>query len=151
MKIKANSFSKIITPVLIILCVILTFMMYMQKRTKNYYKQAAKLPFYNVRPQEVADGTYRGKIYTQFLHVQLDVSVANGHLTKIEIIENEGSVGKRVEPILDEMIAQNDSVVTAIKGEELASIVFVACVDDALFKGLSQARQIELQKSDEKK
>ena len=107
----------------------------MQRRTRNYYKQAAKLPFYNVQPEQVEDGTYRGKIYTNFLHVQLDVTVTDHKLTKIDIIENEGAYGKKVAPILDEMIAQNSSVVQAVQGEELASIVFVACVDDALRKG----------------
>ena len=128
--------SKITRTVLIVICVILTFIMYMQRRTKNYYKQAAKLPFYNIQPEQVQDGTYRGKIYTSFMHVQLDVTVAAGKLTAIEIIENEGAYGKKVAPIIDEMIEQNTSVVTAIKGEELASIVFVACVDDALTKGV---------------
>ena len=148
--INKKSFSKAFTVILIVLCVVLTFMMYMQRRKRNYYRQAAKLPFYNVQPADVADGTYRGKIYTQFLHVQLDVTVADGHINKIEIIENEGSVGQRVAPILDEMILQNTSVVTAVKGEELASIVYVACVDDALFQGLPEERQEELKASDKK-
>lgn len=132
---KFNFDSKIIRTILIVICVVLTFIMYMQRRTRNYYKQAAKLPFYNVQPEQVEDGTYRGKIYTNFLHVQLDVTVTDHKLTKIEIIENEGAYGKKVAPILDEMIAQNSSVVQAVQGEELASIVFVACVDDALRKG----------------
>lgn len=132
---KFNFDSKIIRTILIVICVVLTFIMYMQRRTRNYYKQAAKLPFYNVQPADVEDGTYRGKIYTNFLHVQLDVTVTDHKLTKIEIIENEGAYGKKVAPILDEMIAQNSSVVQAVQGEELASIVFVACVDDALRKG----------------
>ena len=132
---KFNFDSKIIRTILIVICVVLTFVMYMQRRTRNYYKQAAKLPFYNVQPADVEDGTYRGKIYTNFLHVQLDVTVRDHKLTKIEIVENEGAYGKKVAPIINEMIAQNSSVVQAVQGEELASIVFVACVDDALRKG----------------
>ena len=118
--------------------------MYMQRRTRNYYKQAAKLPFYNVQVQDVPDGTYRGKVYTNFMHVQLDVTVNDGKLTAIEIVENEGAYGKKVAPIIDEMIEQNTSVVTAVKGEELASIVFVACVDDALYQGLSDEQKNKL-------
>lgn len=118
--------------------------MYMQRRTRNYYKQAAKLPFYNVQVQDVPDGTYRGKVYTNFMHVQLDVTVNDGKLTAIEIVENEGAYGKKVAPIIDEMIEQNTSVVTAVEGEELASIVFVACVDDALYQGLSDEQKNKL-------
>ena len=136
MKGKLKFDSKIIRTVLIVICVILSLIMYMQRRTRNYYKQAAKLPFYNIQAADVPDGTYRGKVYTSFMHVQLDVTVADGKLTSIEIVENEGAYGKKVAPILDEMIAQNSSVVPAVKGEELASIVFVACVDDALKKGV---------------
>ena len=110
--------------------------MYFQRRTRNYYKQAAKLPFYNIQVEDVLDGTYRGKVYTTFMHVQLDVTVENKRLTRIDIIENEGAYGKKVAPILDEMIAENSSVVPAVQKEELASIVFVACVDDALRKGV---------------
>ena len=142
MKIKPDS--KIFTTILLVLCVILTLIMYMQRRTRSYYKQAAKLPFYNVQAQDVPDGTYRGKVYTNFLHVQLDVTVKDGQLTKIEIAENEGAYGKKVAPILDKMIEENSSVVQAVEGEELASIVFVACVDDALFNGLSDEQKAKL-------
>ena len=144
MQSKSNRNSKILRTILIIICVVLTFIMYMQRRTRNYYKQAAKLPFYNVQVQDVPDGTYRGKVYTNFMHVQLDVSVKEGQLIKIEIIENEGAYGKKVAPILDKMIAQNTSVVQAVEGEELASIVFVACVDDALYQGLSDEQKNKL-------
>ena len=78
--------SKPVRIFLIALCVVLTFILYFQRRTKNYYKEAAKLPFYNVQPAEVADGTYRGKTYTSFLHVQLDVTVQDGTITTIQII-----------------------------------------------------------------
>ena len=143
--------SKPVCIILIVLCVFLTFVLYMQRRTRSHYREAAKLPFYNIQPADVADGTWRGKTYTSFLHVQLDVTVKDGRLTNIEIIENEGSGGHRIAPLLDEMIAQNNSVVQAVKGDELASIVFIACLDDALFKGLPLERQNELKKTDDEK
>ena len=118
---KSKLSSNTIRTVLIVICVILSFVMYMQRRTRNNLKQAAKLPFYNIQVKDVLDGTYRGKVYTSFMHVQLDVSVLDHKLTRIDIIENEGAYGKKVAPILDEMIAQNTSVVPAIKKEELAA------------------------------
>lgn len=136
--------SKTLRTVLIVICVILSFIMYMQRRTRNNLKQAAKLPFYNVQPSQVPDGTFHGKVYTKFMHVQLDVSVQDGRLTKIEIVENQGAYGKKVQPLLDEMIAQNNTVVPAIKGDEIGSIVFIACVDDALFNGLPDDEKKQL-------
>ena len=136
--------SKTLRTVLIVICVILSFIMYMHRRTRNNLKQAAKLPFYNVQPSQVPDGTFHGKVYTKFMHVQLDVSVQEGRLTKIEIVENQGAYGKKVQPLLDEMIAQNNTVVPAIKGDEIGSIVFIACVDDALFNGLPDDEKKQL-------
>ena len=141
---KSKLGSKTIRTVLIVICVILSFIMYMQRRTRNNLKQAAKLPFYNVQPSQVPDGTFHGKVYTKFMHVQLDVSVQEGRLTKIEIVENQGAYGKKVQPLLDEMIAQNNTVVPAIKGDEIGSIVFIACVDDALFNGLPDDEKKQL-------
>ena len=141
---KSQLGSKTLRTVLIVICVILSFIMYMQRRTRNNLKQAAKLPFYNVQPSQVPDGTFHGKVYTKFMHVQLDVSVQDGRLTKIEILENQGAYGKKVQPLLDEMIAQNNTVVPAIKGDEIGSIVFIACVDDALFNGLPDEEKKQL-------
>ena len=136
---KENKFrinSQVFKYILIAACIILTLIMYMQKRTRKYYFEASRLPFYNIQVENVEDGTYRGKVYTSFMHFQIDFTVKDKKLTKIDIIENEGGYGKKVAPILDDMIAQNTSVVHAVKKEELASIVFVACVDDALSKGV---------------
>ena len=141
---KSKLGSKTLRTVLIVICIILSFIMYMQRRTRNNLKQAAKLPFYNVQPSQVPDGTFHGKVYTKFMHVQLDVSVQDGRLTKIEIVENQGAYGKKVQSLLDEMIAQNNTVVPAIKGDEIGSIVFIACVDDALFNGLPDDEKKQL-------
>lgn len=141
---KSKLGSKTIRTVLIVICVILSFIMYMQRRTRNNLKQAAKLPFYNVQPAQVPDGTFHGKVYTKFMHVQVDVSVQDGRLTKIEIVENQGAYGKKIEPLLDQMIADNNTVVPAIKGDEIGSIVFIACVDDALFNGLPDEEKKQL-------
>ena len=141
---KSKLSSNTIRTVLIVICVILSFVMYMQRRTRNNLKQAAKLPFYNVQPAQVPDGTYHGKVYTSFMHVQVDVSVQDGRFTKIEIVENQGAYGQKIAPLINEMIAQNNTVVPAIKGDEIGSIVFIACVDDALFNGLPDEQKNQL-------
>ncbi len=136
--------SKAVRTFLIALCLILSFIMFMQRRTKKYFKEAARLAFYNIQAEEVSDGTYRGKVYTSFMHVQLDVTVKDKKLSQITIIENEGIGGKKIQPLLDEMIAQNNTVVPAVKKEELASIVFIACADNALFTGLPEEKKAQL-------
>ena len=74
------------------------------------------------------------------LALLLGVTAAVAEPTAIDGTSSRGikinSAG--LNPSADEMIAQNTSVVPALKGDELASIVFIACVDDALHKGISE-------------
>lgn len=132
---KKNDYLKIL-PYIAVIFVMFCSMLII--RHKNQLSETRLLPFYNVNVADVADGTYLGKTYTSYMHVQLEVTVKNHVITHIEIIENTGSKGLKVEPIIDEMVKQNKSVVPAIKGEEMASVVFISCVDSALKQGLSQ-------------
>ena len=104
-------------------------------RRRANITEAAKLPFYNVELSEVEDGEYYGKTYTSFLHLQLKVFVQNHTITSIEVIESEGIDSETAKPILQDMIAQNKVVVKAIKGAELGSLVYISCVDGALYNG----------------
>lgn len=104
-------------------------------RRRANITEAAKLPFYNVELSEVEDGEYYGKTYTSFLHLQLKVFVQNHNITNIEVIESEGIDSETAKPILQDMIAQNKVVVKAIKGAELGSLVYISCVDGALYNG----------------
>lgn len=104
-------------------------------RRKANITEAAKLPFYNVELSTVEDGEYYGKTYTSFLHLQLKVFVQNHTITNIEVIEAEGIDSETAKPILKEMINQNKVVVPAIKGAELGSLVYISCVDGALYGG----------------
>lgn len=120
---------------MIALCIILMFVSYMQHKKRKQLKEAASLPFYGISVENVNDGTYLGETFTSFMHVQLQVTVQNHKITDIQVLENEGSRGQNVEPILERIIMENKSVVPAEKGEEIASLVFISCVDDALKKG----------------
>ena len=117
--------------------VFVMFCSYLIVRHKNQVLEAKNLPFYNTPLESVEDGIYSAKTYTKFLHLQLEVTVQNHQLQVIKVIENKGSQGQKVEPILQEMIKQNKVIVPAIKGEELASLVFISCVDSALHSAIT--------------
>lgn len=134
---KINLDSKTTKTTLIILCVILLIISYFQKKTRNQYEEAKKLPFFNTKLENVADGNYIGKTTSSFLTLQLEVSVENHQIKDIQILEKKGSKGKKADKIIESMIEKNQSVVPAIPGEELASLIFISCCDDALRKGTS--------------
>lgn len=131
MKIKAN-YSMVL---MIVAIVFIMFCSYIVSRKKGQLMEASRLPFHNVQLEDVKDGTYRGKTDTSFLHLELDVTVENHKLIRIDVLENDGIDGEIAKPILDKMILENKVVVPAIKGAERGSIQYISCVDSALYNG----------------
>lgn len=112
--------------------IFIVFCGYIIARKKIQLREAASLPFYKIELEQIADGTYSGKTYTSFLHLQLDVKIENHKITDIIVIENDGIDGEKARPIIQKMIEQNSVVVPAIKGAELGSLVYISCVSTAL-------------------
>ena len=98
--------------------------------------ETKKLPFLNTPLEKVADGTYEGKTYTSFLHLQVEVTVKNHTLTDIQLIENKGSKGHLLDKMVQKMLEQNKVVVQPESKDKLASLVLISCVDSAINKGL---------------
>ena len=112
--------------------IFIVFCGYRIARKKVLLREAASLPFYKIELSEIQDGTYSGKTYTSFLHLQLDVNIQDHKITEITVIENEGIDGEKARPIINKMIEQNSIVVPAVKGAELGSLVYISCVSTAL-------------------
>lgn len=112
-------------------------------RQKAKITEASKLPFHNVDLAQVEDGVYVGKTYTSFAHLQLKVTVNKHKIEKIDIIECDGIEIVKSKNIVQKMIEQNKIVIPAAKGEEIGTIIFISCVDSALF---SQQEDFNAQK-----
>lgn len=116
----------------ILVCILLIIAFYFISLKRQRITELSKLSFKNTQIETVADGTYEGKCSTSFMHVVVEVTVENGKLTKIDLIESKGFKGKNAQAILDQMIKENKILVEPIKHEELYCIVFYVAVDDAL-------------------
>lgn len=128
-KINGNKFSKFLA---IFAIVFLMFGAYLISKQKSRTTEAAHLPFYNVKLEDVEDGIYHNRTETSFMIVEVEVAVENHQFKDIKIIESEGVDCESAKPIVQEMIKQNKTVVKAIKGAELGSLVYISCVDGAL-------------------
>ena len=135
---KKSNFNVQVNPRLLAVAALLLLMTggYINMKKKNRADEAAKLPFYNVELSTVPDGQYPGKTYTSFLHLQLNVIVENQQLKDIQVVENDGLDGETARPIINRMIEANKTVVPAIQGAELGSLVYISCVDSALHEGI---------------
>ena len=77
---------------------------YLIARRKMRFREAASLPFYKIELSQINDGTYEGKTYTSFLHLQLNVTVEDHKLKSIDVLENEGIDAETARPIIQKMI-----------------------------------------------
>ena len=127
--------AKILPAAAIIIAMFGFFLIY---RNKAQVTETVHLPYYGILAEQVEDGIYEAKTYTSYLHVQLRVHVQNHQITDIEVLENEGSKGQNVLPILQSVIEHNATKVPAVKGEEMASLVFISCIDSALKQGVRE-------------
>ena len=132
--------SKPVKAALFVICLVLLFVMYLQTRTRRQIQEAKQLPFYNTNLEQVEDGTYTAETITSFCRVKLQITVENHIMTDIQVLENIGFKGHHAEPITKTMLEQNKTIVPAIKGEELASLVFISCADKAIRLGTPEGK-----------
>lgn len=110
---------------------------YILNRRKSHVNEATKLPYYNVTLEQVPDGTFSARTETSFLHIELAVTVQDHQIKDIKIIESEGLDSQTAKPILEKIKQENKTAVQAIKGAELGSLVYISCVDSALYKAIN--------------
>ena len=85
---------------------------------------------------KVEDGTYKGKVETMLVKVELEVSVENHKIISISIIKHDNGKGKPAEAIIDDIVKDNSTDVELIAGATMSSLVIRAAVIDALNKGI---------------
>lgn len=117
----------------LIALIFIMFCAYTVNSRRSKMNEVARLPFYNIQLQNVKDGIYEGKTYTTFAHVQLKVKIQNHKIVDIETIECEGQEVGKAAGVLQEMVEKNTIVVQAKKGREIGTMIFISCVDNALY------------------
>ena len=129
---KAFRFFLVLFLILLILAVSCTAMM-------NKGMEKAKNELMLVQDPDlskVEDGTYRGKVETMLVKVELEVSVKNHKIISISIIKHDNGKGKPAEAIVDAIVKDNSTDVELIAGATMSSLVIRAAVIDAVTNGI---------------
>ena len=85
---------------------------------------------------KVEDDTYKGKVETMLVKVELEVSVKNHKIISISIIKHDNGKGKPAEAIIDDIVKDNSTDVELIAGATMSSLVIRAAVIDAVTNGI---------------
>ena len=101
------------------------------------YKQAVKeTTFEEINISDISDGVYIGEYDVNFIYAKVEVTVQNGKITNINILEHRNERGKAAEAITNKIVDEQKIDVDAISGATNSSTVIKKAVENALKNGL---------------
>ena len=97
------------------------------------YKMAVKeTTFDSIDISNIPDGNYVGEYDVNFIYAKVEVTIQNGTITSIDILEHKNGRGKSAEIITDKIIEEQKIEVDAVSGATNSSIVIKKAVENAL-------------------
>ena len=97
------------------------------------YKQAVReTTFEDINISDIPDGVYVGEYDVDFIYAKVEVTVQNGEITNINILEHRHERGKTAEVITDSIVDEQKIDVDAISGATNSSTVIKKAVENAL-------------------
>ena len=127
----------------IVLCAVMLFLLgglvwggyYLESVTD--YKQAVKeTTFEEINISDISDGVYIGEYDVNFIYAKVEVTVQNGEITNINILEHRHERGKAAEAITNKIVDEQKIDVDAISGATNSSTVIKKAVENTLKNGL---------------
>lgn len=102
------------------------------KSVADYKKAVKETTFEDINISDIPDGVYVGEYDVNFIYAEVEVTVQNGEITNINILEHRHERGKTAEVIADSIVDEQKIDVDAISGATNSSIVIKKAVENAL-------------------
>lgn len=97
------------------------------------YKTAVKETIFScIDISNIPDGIYVGEYDVDFIYAKVEVTVQNGFVTNIDILEHKNGRGKPAEIVVDRIIEEQKIDVNAVSGATNSSTVIKKAVENAL-------------------
>ena len=88
--------------------------------------------FNNLDISNVSDGVYVGEYDVDFVYAKVEVTVQNGVITNIDILQHKNGRGSPAEIVVDRIIEEQKIEVDAVSGATNSSTVIKKAVENAL-------------------
>ena len=102
------------------------------KSVADYRKAVKETTFEDINISDIPDGVYVGEYDVDFIYAKVEVTVQNGEITNINILEHRNERGKTAEVIADSIVDEQKIDVDAISGATNSSTVIKKAVENAL-------------------
>ena len=102
------------------------------KSVTDYRQAVRETTFEDINISDIPDGVYVGEYDVNFIYAKVEVTVQNGEITNINILEHRHERGKTAEVITDSIVDEQKIDVDAISGATNSSTVIKKAVENAL-------------------
>ena len=102
------------------------------KSVADYKKAVKETTFEDIHISDIPDGVYVGEYDVDFIYAKVEVTVQNGEITNINILEHRHERGKAAEAITNKIVDEQKIDVDAISGATNSSTVIKKAVENAL-------------------
>ena len=93
------------------------------KSVADYRQAVRETTFEDINISDIPDGVYVGEYDVDFIYAKVEVTVQNGEITNINILEYRHERGKTAEVITDSIVDEQKIDVDAISGATNSSAV----------------------------
>lgn len=112
--------------------IVLIFTAVYLKSVADYKRAVKETTFTNLDISNVLDGIYVGEYDVDFVYAKVEVTVQNGAITNIDILEHKNGRGSSAEVVVDRIIEEQKIEVDAVSGATNSSTVIKKAVENAL-------------------
>lgn len=118
--------------VILLFLIVLIFTAVYLKSVADYKRAVKETTFGSLDISDVPDGVYIGEYDVDFVYAKVEVTVRNGVITNIDILEHKNGRGSRAEIVIDRILEEQKIEVDAVSGATNSSIVIKKAVENAL-------------------
>lgn len=102
------------------------------KNVRDYKQAVREINIDEINISDISDGVYTGECNVNFIYAKVEVTIQNGEIANINILERKNERGIGAESITDKIIKEQKIDVDAISGATNSSIVIKKAVENAL-------------------
>ena len=102
------------------------------RSVQDYQAKVSSITFSNVDISRVPNGTYIGECDVDFIYAKVEVTVQEGVITDIIILEHRNERGAAAEDIINSILAEQTVDVDVVASATNSSIVIKKAVENAL-------------------
>lgn len=98
----------------------------------RYLNAVSGIEISDVNVNEIPDGEYTGKYDVGYIYAKVKVTVADGKISDIEILEHRNERGGKAESIIEDILEEQRIDVDAVTGATNSSLVIKKACENAL-------------------